>query len=488
MKNETGTRYTKEERNALRTALANRQQLSKEKQLPVIVMVEGWSAAGKGSAISSTIRLMDPRFFKVYNMDKITEDEWRRPFLYRYAVRMPGQGQVAFFDGSYLDEAVKDHLVGLTDKKEYEKVITSIRDYERSLTDNGYLIIKVFLNIDKKTQKKRLKALQESKNTAWRVVDEDLWQNENYELFAKTYEEARAATATEDCPWHVIEVGNEKDMEGDLLSVITHAIDSRLALLDEKGRDRKLTKNPFALKKIETLAKVKLEDKVIPEAEYRKELDKLQKKLSKLHYKLYRKKIPMIIAYEGWDAAGKGGNIKRVATALDGRGYEVSPSASPTAEEKARHFLWRFYNRLPKTGHIAIFDRTWYGRVMVERLEGFCSDNDWQRAYNEINEFERDLTDSGVILVKFWVQIDKDTQLERFTERQNTPEKQWKITDEDWRNREKWDLYETAIDEMLQKTNTVFAPWTILESNDKYYARIKALKVIIEAIEAKLEE
>ena len=164
------------------------------------------------------------------------------------------------------------------------------------------------------------------------------------------------------------------------------------------------------------------------------------------------------------------------------------PIASPTAEEKSRHFLWRFYNRLPKTGHIAIFDRTWYGRVMVERLEGFCSENDWQRAYNEINEFERDLTDSGVILVKFWVQIDKDTQLERFTERQNTPEKQWKITEEDWRNREKWDLYETAIDEMLQKTNTVFAPWTILESNDKYYARIKALKGIIEAIEAKLEE
>ena len=488
MKKDVGTRYTKEESNALRSALAGRQLVIKEQKLPVIVMVEGWSASGKGSAISSTIRLMDPRFFKVYNMDKITEEEWRRPFLYRYAVRMPGQGQVAFFDGSYLDEAVKDHLAGLTDKKEYENTLASIRDFERSMTDNGYLIIKVFLNVDRKTQKKRLKTLQESKNTAWRVVDEDLWQNEEYDLFARTYETAREATETPDCPWHVIEVSNEKDVEGDLLSIITHAIDSRLAEIAEKGRDRKLVKNPFALKKIKPLAKRKLEDKTITAEEYRTELERLQKKLSKLHYKLYRKKIPMIIAYEGWDAAGKGGNIKRVVSALDCRGYEVFPIASPSVEEKSRHFLWRFYNRLPKTGHIAIFDRTWYGRVMVERLEGYCTENDWQRAYNEINEFERDLTDWGAILVKFWVQIDKDTQLERFTERQNTPEKQWKITDEDWRNREKWDLYENAINEMLQKTNTEFAPWTILESNDKHYARIKALKVIIDAIEAKLDE
>lgn len=488
MKKELGTRYTKEERNALRNALAAKQQLIKEQKMPVIVLIDGWSAAGKGSAISSTIRLMDPRFFKVYNMDKITEDEWRRPFLYRYAVKMPGQGQFAFFDGSYLSEAVKDYLSGLTKRKEFERTLHSIRDYERSLTDNGYLIIKAFLNIDKKTQKKRLKTLQESKNTAWRVVDEDLWENENYESFAEVYQEARTVTETLDCPWHLVEVGNEKDMEGDLLSIITHAIDSRLAYLAKNGRNRKLVKNPFGLKKIKPLEKIRLDTCVIPEEEYKKELEKLQKKLSKLHYKLYRKKVPLIIAYEGWDAAGKGGNIKRVATALDCRGYEVFPIASPTAEEKSRHFLWRFYTRLPKTGHIAIFDRTWYGRVMVERLEGFCTENDWQRAYNEINEFERDLTDAGAIVVKFWVQIDKETQLQRFTERQNTPEKQWKITEEDWRNREKWDLYEVAINEMLQKTNTEFAPWTILESNDKYYARIKALKVIIEAIENKLED
>ena len=224
----------------------------------------------------------------------------------------------------------------------------------------------------------------------------------------------------------------------------------------------------------------------VVQAFYEKELEELQARLADLHNRIYQKKIPVIITYEGWDAAGKGGNIKRLTAALDPRGFEVHPIASPEPREKNRHYLWRFWNRLPKDGHIAIFDRTWYGRVMVERLEGFCSENDWQRAYNEINEFEKELCDWGAVLVKFWVHIDKDTQLARFTDRQNTPEKQWKITDEDWRNREKWDAYEVAVDEMIQKTSTVFAPWHILESNDKHYARLKALKTVIEEIEKKL--
>ena len=212
----------------------------------------------------------------------------------------------------------------------------------------------------------------------------------------------------------------------------------------------------------------------------------LQAKLADLHNKIYHAKIPVVIAYEGWDAAGKGGNIKRLTAALDPRGFEVHPIASPEPHEKNRHYLWRFWTRLPKDGHIAIFDRTWYGRVMVERLEGFCSENDWQRAYNEINEFEKELDDWGAVIVKFWVQIDKDTQLARFTDRQNTPEKQWKITEEDWRNRKKWDLYEEAVNEMIQKTSTEFAPWHIRESNDKHYARIKALKTVTAEIEKKL--
>lgn len=480
------TRYTKEEKNALRAKLANQQQLIKDKSLPVIVMLEGASAAGKGSAISGTICYMDPRFFKVYNMDATSEEEWKRPFLYRYAMKMPANGQFTFLDGGYVDELSKDYMAEILTKKDLKKRLKTIADYERSLHDNGYLVIKIMLQVTKEQQKERMLNLLNHKSTAWRVTEEDLWQHENFEEFMDIYQEILRKTDTKQCPWHVIENSNPKDTEGDVISIITHAIEARIAEDERNGKNYPLIENPFSMVKTTPLSEVALSGKELTQEEYEEELKELQKKLRKLHYKLYRKKIPMIIAYEGWDAAGKGGNIKRVAAALDARGYEVFPIASPTPEEKNRHFLWRFYNRLPKNGHIAIFDRTWYGRVMVERLEGFCSENDWQRAYNEINEFERDLTQEGAILIKFWVQIDKDTQLARFTDRQNTPEKQWKITDEDWRNREKWDQYEKAIDEMIAKTSTEAAPWVILESNDKKYARIKALRTIVEAVEKEI--
>ena len=281
---------------------------------------------------------------------------------------------------------------------------------------------------------------------------------------------------------YIIDSGDKKWAELQVLETLCSGI--HVALQNE-SLAVPILQNVFPLVKMPKLSEVEL-DKEISEEEYKRELRHLQKKLNALHYRLYRKKIPVVIAYEGWDAAGKGGNIKRIAGALDPRGYEVHPIASPEPHEKARHYLWRFWTRLPKTGHIAIFDRTWYGRVMVERLEGFCSTNDWQRAYNEINEFEKELSQWGAVIIKFWVQIDKDTQLERFTERQNTPEKQWKITDEDWRNRDKWDQYEEAVNEMLQKTSTEYAPWHILESVDKKYARIKALKIVIAELEKAL--
>ena len=223
--------------------------------------------------------------------------------------------------------------------------------------------------------------------------------------------------------------------------------------------------------------------KKMSKKEYRGKMEKLERELGALQRKCKELGIPVMIAFEGYPAAGKGSQIGALIHALDPRGFEVHPIAGPEPHEKARHYLWRFYTRLPRTGHIAVFDRTWYGRVMVERLEGFCMENDWKRAYNEINEFEKELSDWGAVIIKFWVHIDKDTQLERFTMRQNTPEKQWKITDEDWRNREKWDVYEEAVDEMIQKTSTSYAPWHILESVDKRYARIQALKIVIDELE-----
>ncbi|MCR5216273.1 MAG: polyphosphate:AMP phosphotransferase [Lachnospiraceae bacterium] len=473
---------TKAEKDHFRAELANRQQVIKNAKLPVVVLIEGYSAAGKGSAIGSIIHYMDPRFFKVYNMDVVSEDEARKPFLYRYAQKLPKQGQIAIFDGGWMDATVHGYVSGALTKKEYEKQVTSIRQFERQLVDNGYLLVKFFLEIDEEEQKKRLGGLADRKNTKYRVSDYDMEQNKHFKEYRKAFREFIKATDTGICPWNCIRADHRDLVEKKVASTITAGIDA----MASHPHVAELQENPFPMVEFHGLSSYDLTDKVLSDEEYRKELKECQKKLAKLHNKIYRKKIPVIIAYEGWDAAGKGGNIKRIAQALDPRGYEVFPIASPSTEEKARHYLWRFWTRLPRSGHIAIFDRTWYGRVMVERLEGFCSENDWKRAYNEMNEFERDLTDWGAIVIKFWVQIDKDTQLARFTDRQNTPEKQWKITEEDWRNREKWDLYEGAVNEMIEKTNTTFAPWHILESNDKKYARIKAMKIVIQAIEERL--
>ena len=474
----------KERLSKSKNRLYDLQMKIKEHKLPVLVLFEGWSAAGKGSMIGKIIKNIDPRFFKVATMSAPTEEETRRPFLYRYMREIPEEGKFAFLDSGWMEQTAKDVLKGDLSGEDYEKQIESIRRFERQLTDNGYLVLKFFMEIDKEEQKTRMQKLLDKPDTSWRVTGFDKWQNEHYKKCEKVFDRYLKDTNLPTSPWYIIDAGNKKWAELQVLETLVSNIDT--ALQNQK-HSVPIPQNVFPLVKMPKLSEVDLSDKFIDEKEYQQKLKVLQSRLGELHNRLYRKRVPVIITYEGWDAAGKGGNIKRVTGALDPRGYEVHPIASPEPHEKARHYLWRFWTRLPKDGHIAVFDRSWYGRVMVERLEGFCSENDWKRAYNEMNEFEKELHDWGAVIIKFWVQIDKDTQLERFTERQNNPEKQWKITDEDWRNREKWDQYEMAVDEMLKKTSTTYAPWHILESVDKKYARIKALKIIIKELEKVLD-
>ncbi len=464
---------------AAREALNACQMKIKEAGLPVMVIFEGWGAAGKGSVLGRVIKSIDPRFFKVQTYAAPTAEEKRYPFLYRYIRDIPEKGKFTFYDTYWMEEITDARLDGSMSDAEYEERIDSINRTERTLVDNGYLVMKFFFQIGKKEQKRRLDELLDNKDTKWRVDKSDLYENKHYDESIKVYDKYLKDTNSPTAPWYIIDAKDKKFAELQVLEFLNSGIETAL-----KNKDLAvpILQNTYKLKKTPKLKDIELKGKTLTDEEYDKRLDELQSELRQLHYKLYRKKIPVIIAYEGWDAAGKGGNIKRITGALDPRGFEVLPIASPEPHEKARHFLWRFWTRLPKTGHIAIFDRTWYGRVMVERIEGFCSENDWQRAYNEINEFEKELTDWGAVVIKFWVQIDKRTQLKRFKERQATPEKQWKITDEDWRNREKWNQYESAIDEMIQKTSTEFAPWYILESVDKKYARIKALEIVIDQI------
>ena len=467
-----------EEIKALRARLIGQQQLIREKKLPVLVLIEGWAAAGKGSLIKEIISEIDPRFYNVVSPAVIPESESRYPFLYPYATAIPENGKLIFLDSGWMESVVRKKLRLEISGAEYKRRVRAVNEFERQLRDGGYLVLKLFLHISEKEQEERLEALCENADTEWRVTPDDLWQHREYKNVLKAYDAFMDET-DDPVKWHVLDGQRRRAAVRDAMKLLVEKIDKALAKERYVGDP---FEERFPLLKMPKLADVDLSP-TISDEDYKAELKKLQKRLSELHNVIYRKKIPVIICYEGWDAAGKGGNIRRVAYPLDPRGFDVHPIASPLPHELNRQYLWRFWTRLPRTGHICIFDRTWYGRVMVERLEGFCTEKDWKRAYNEINEFERQLTDWGAVLLKFWIHIDQETQLARFTERQNTPEKQWKITDEDWRNREKWPQYEEAVDEMLKKTSTENAPWFIIESNDKHYARIKALKIIVKALE-----
>lgn len=468
-----------------RKQLYDLQMKIKEHKIPVIVLFEGWGTSGKGSTIGKVIRNIDPRFFKVVTMSEPTDEELRYPFLYRFFKEIPEAGKFTFLDSGWLEQICREHLEGKTDEKEYASRIESVRNFERQLTDNGYLVLKFFMQIEKKEQKEREQDLLESKDTKWRVSLFDQWENTHYKKCKKAFSKYMSDTNASSAPWYIIDAGDQKWAELQVMETLVSNIE---VALQNQAHSVPILQNVFPLEPIPRLADIDLQDKILNDEEYKKELKQLQIELGKLHNKLYRKRIPVIITYEGWDAAGKGGNIKRIAAALDPRGYEVHPIAAPEPSELARHYLWRFWSRLEKNGHFTIFDRTWYGRVMVEPIEKLTPEERVNMAYREINEFESQLHAWGAEIIKFWVNVDKDEQLRRFNERENTPEKRWKITDEDWRNREKWDTYEKYVDRMITLTSTDIAPWTILEGNDKKYARIKALKTIVKRLEKRLEK
>ena len=467
----------------LRDMLVSQQQAVRDAKLPVIVLVEGWDCAGKGSLINELISEMDPRFFSVAAFDRTSELDERYPFLKKFFDVLPENGKFLFMDNGWMEDTVRKYLRREISKEEYKRRAESCGIFERQLRDNGYVLIKLFLHISRQEQLQRITALREDRDTQWLVSEDDLWQQQEYNRFLKTYDSFMEA-ADQITPWHVLDGENRKKALHDALRAITKTVEKAIGAGRYVGKP---TGRKFPLLGGPSQKDADLTAKIDPE-KYKAELKRLQKKLAELHNQIYRKRIPVVICYEGWDAAGKGGNIRRLAYPLDPRGFDVIPIASPTPGELARHYLWRFWTKLPRSGHVTIFDRTWYGRVMVERIEGFCSEDDWQRAYGEINEFEKELTDWGTVVLKFWIHIDPKTQLERFEARQNTPEKQWKITDEDWRNREKWPQYEKAVEDLLQKTSTSYAPWYIIESVDKKYARIRTLQIVTDALEKAVEE
>ena len=493
----------KEKMSQLENKIGQLQRECKALKIPIMIVFEGFGAAGKGLQIGKLIQSMDPRGFRVFPIKNETEEERMHPFLWRFWTKTPEKGRIAIYDGSWYRRVLIDRFEKRTKEKELPEAFHSINSFEEQLTDDGTLIIKLFLDISKKEQKKRFEKLQKNKETAWRVTQGDLERNAKYNEYAAMMEDMLFKTDTDYAPWTIIEATDRRFATVKIYTTVIKAMADqieKLARQKKKDTADQETEDHMNVSEVAREADKELKElqvSILSEAdlslkysreEYEEKLDKLQKKIEKLHGELYRRRIPVVLGFEGWDAGGKGGAIKRLTAKMDARGYAVNPTASPNDIEKAHHYLWRFWRAMPKAGHIAIFDRTWYGRVMVERIEGFCTKEEWKRAYKEINDMEKDLCDAGAIVIKFWMHIDKDEQERRFRERQENPEKQWKITEEDWRNREKWDLYEDAVNEMLLRTSTDYAPWVVVEGNDKYYARIKVLKTVVDAIEDRLKE
>lgn len=463
------------------------QRKCKEAGIPVIIVFEGFGAAGKGTQINRLIQSLDPRGFDVYANGRENEEENMRPFLWRFWIKTPEKGRIAVFDRSWYRRVSVDRFDHQISENELPGIFEDILSFEKQLSDDGTVIIKFFLHISQEEQKKRFHKLEGSKETSWRVTRDDWNRNKNYKRYLKINEEMLEKTDTEYAPWAIIEATQKDYAAVKILSIVADRLTNELLQRTEEAAGQKSVV-PFQTQRYKNgvLSGIDL-SKSLTKEDYKKQIDCLQKRLEALHNEAYRLRIPVVLGFEGWDASGKGGAIRRLTSHLDPRGYKVYPTASPNDIEQVHHYLWRFWNHIPKAGHIAIFDRTWYGRVLVERIEGFCSDKEWGRAYQEINEMEEHMANAGAVVLKFWLHIDKEEQEKRFKARQDNPAKQWKITEEDWRNREKWDQYEDAVNEMLVRTSTTYAPWIVIEGNCKYFARVKILQEVVNAMEIKIK-
>ncbi len=469
----------------LRNRLIQVQHQIRQAGIPVLIVFEGWEASGKGRMISRLVECLDPRWMQTYLITEPVPEEELRPFLWRFWIKIPEKGHFALFDQSWYRTVLADRFFKRIRNKDVPQVFREIIQFERQLSDSGTVILKFFLHISETEQHKRVKKILKDPTEAWQVNKEDQKLTKNYVWLSRCVEEMLQSASPHFASWTIVESNCPRFATVKVFRTVLHALEAALQTSKTISRRKSRYVPPDKHPKPTILDRVDL-TKTIERTAYSQELPRLQVRARELEFELFHRRVPLVIVYEGWDAAGKGGNIRRVTEKLDPRGYKVTSIAAPSQSELNHHFLWRFWNPLQKAGHISIFDRSWYGRVLVERVEGFCTPGEWLRSYQEINEFEEQLWSFGTIITKFWIHINPDEQLRRFKERQSLSHKRWKITGEDWRNRDKWPQYEEAVIDMLQKTSTTYAPWVILEGNCKLHARIQALRTIIERVEERL--
>jgi polyphosphate:AMP phosphotransferase len=470
----------------LRESLLNAQvDLNHDGRFPVIIVIAGVEGAGKSEVVNILSEWMDPRFLVTTAFDDATDEERERPRMWRYWRALPPKGRVGILFGAWHTEPVVDRVFRRISSSEFDKRIAEIMRFEQMLADEGALILKFWFHLTKKQQKKRLSALEKDPKTRWRVTSRDWKYFKRFDAFEETAVKLTRQTSTGEAPWIVVAGADSAYRNLTVGRTILAAMRERLG---EKPAGKLPDKNPL-LPPVDHLTVLRALDldQPLTEEQYGEAREKWQGRLATLTRDTKFKRTGVVAVFEGNDAAGKGGAIRRVTQALDARLYQGISIAAPTEEERAKPYLWRFWRHIPRLGRVALFDRSWYGRVLVERVEGFCAEADWMRAYGEINDFERDLVEHDLVVVKFWLAIDKEVQLKRFREREKTSFKRFKITAEDWRNRKKWDAYEAAVCDMVDRTSTEFAPWTLVEANNKYFTRIKVLRTMCKAIEERFD-
>jgi polyphosphate:AMP phosphotransferase len=471
---------------ALREALLNAQfDLETAAKFPVIILIAGLDGAGKSATTNTLNEWMDPRYIQTHGMGEPSDEELERPHMWRFWRQLPPKGRIGIFDGSWYQWPIFERVSGRIKNPRFDQSLEEVRRFEQMLIDEGALILKFWMHLSKAAQKKRLKKLESDPLTRWRVTERDWKHFEQYDEFQEIAERALRRTSTAEAPWIQVEAVDPRYQKYTVGKVLLDRLRSRL--------DRPAAPRPEPVLAAElpnldgrTILKSLDLSQKLDKPDYERELEKYQGRLNLLTRHKAFQEHNVIAVFEGMDAAGKGGAVRRITQAIDARLCSIIPIAAPSEEERAQPYLWRFWRNLPRRGRFAIFDRSWYGRVLVERVEGYCSEADWNRAYGEINDFEEQIVGSGGIVVKFWLSISQEEQLRRFQERQDSPFKRFKITEDDWRNRSKWGFYETAICAMLDRTSTEIAPWTLVASEDKYFGRIKILRTLCQRIEESL--
>ena len=481
----------------LREALLEAQREIIAANTRVIVLFGGVDGAGKSETANLLTAWMDPRGMVTRSFGAESDEEAERPPFWRYWLALPGRKEIGIFLSAWYSRPLLDRAFGRSTEAEFDDSLEHIRSFESMLSEDGALIVKFWMHLSKRAQRKRFKKLEANPLQKWRVTKKD-WANwQRYEHFIMASEHIIARTSTGDAPWRIIDGSDYRYRSLKVGGLLLRAMRRHLAYLAQAEANNHTPPTPEVARLTESVADVPIPslvldtlnmDQSVDKPTYKRKLVKYQGRLNLLQRVARERGITTILVFEGWDAGGKGGAIRRLTSALEATDSRVIAIAAPTDEESRHHYLWRFWRHLPRAGKVLVFDRSWYGRVLVERIEGFATQREWRRAYAEINDFERALTDHGIVLLKFWMHITKEEQANRFELREQTPHKRWKLTEEDKRNREKWEDYEVAVNDMIERTSTRAAPWILVEGNDKRYARLKVISSVCNHLEAVLEQ